>query len=411
MSARLPLKSGSSDARGDDVSHWQRWGKQYASAYGDLMGPVDGYYGNGDAAFTREMQRRLGLPQTGVFDELTASRVGYGGTVAPRPRRKIWLYSSPGSGADWNVGPSFALGEWCKDVLKINHQPLSFQKGGYLGLLGGDAKFSYNEVTYDQYKSLEYCLDHNPDINDPNLELWFSGYSQSADGMEDALEILFGDGGFIHPGDPTRTPSPPGKYRHLRDRINGVVQFGNPSTPVTGIARKARPAWLAKLVRNVNARNDFYAVAPDNIRPAFYAIIVQAELELPFFVHVLRIAVPIITDWATAALPIIGPLLGGFGPTAQMGLGMISGLQGMGQNPLFGNLMGQAGSSRDTKVDDDLRRLLSPTGVLQNIPGLISLVAALPGLQAHGEYHLPKPEFGGRDGIAVAYDIIAGFRR
>lgn len=44
MSARLPLKPGSSDARGDDVSHWQRWGKQYASAYGDLMGPVDGYY-------------------------------------------------------------------------------------------------------------------------------------------------------------------------------------------------------------------------------------------------------------------------------------------------------------------------------------------------------------------------------
>lgn len=244
MSARLPLKPGSSDARGDDVSHWQRWGKQYASAYGDLMGPVDGYYGNGDAAFTREMQRRLGLPQTGVFDELNASRVGYGGTVAPRPRRKIWLYSSPGSGADWNVGPSFALGEWCKDVLKINHQPLSFQKGGYLGLLGGDAKFSYNEVTYDQYKSLQYCLDHNPDINDPDLELWFSGYSQSADGMEDALEILFGDGGFIHPGDPTRTPSPPGKYRHLRDRINGVVQFGNPRHPSRASpARRGPRGW------------------------------------------------------------------------------------------------------------------------------------------------------------------------
>lgn len=411
MSARLPLKPGSSDARGDDVTHWQRWAKQYASAYADLMGPVDGYYGNGDAAFTREMQRRLGLPQTGVFDEMTANRVGYGGAVALPPRRKIWLYSSPGSGADWNVGPSFALGEWCKDVLKINHQPLSFQKGGYLGLLGGDAKFSYNEVTYDQYKSLQYCLDHNPDIDEPDLELWFSGYSQSADGMEDALEVLFGDGGFIHSGDPTQTPSPPGKYRHLRDRINGVVQFGNPSTAATGIARKTRPAWLAKLVRNVNAKNDFYAIAPDKIRPAFYAIIVQAEMELPFFVHVLRIAVPIITDWATVALPVIGPLLGGFGPMAQLGLGMIGGLQGMGQNPALGSLMGQAGSSRDTKVDDDLRRLLSPTGVLQNIPGLISLIAALPGLQAHGEYHLPKLEFGGRDGIAVAYDVIAGFRR
>ncbi|WP_419402617.1 hypothetical protein [Mycobacteroides abscessus] len=196
--------------------------------------------------------------------------------------------------------------------------------------------------------------------------------------------------------------------------LAGLHRLGHGRAPDLYYALYAaprRPVWLAKLVRNVNVRNDFYAVAPDNIRPAFYAIIVQAELELPFFVHVLRIAVPIITDWATAALPIIGPLLGGFGPMAQMGLGMISGLQGIGQNPLFGNLMGQAGSSRDTKVDDDLRRLLSPTGVLQNIPGLIALIAALPGLQAHGEYHLPKTEFGGRDGIAVAYDIIAGFRR
>ena len=55
--------------------------------------------------------------------------------------------------------------------------------------------------------------------------------------------------------------------------------------------------------------------------------------------------------------------------------------------------------------------LLSPTGVLTNIPGLIQLIAALPGLQAHGEYHLPKSEFNGRTGIQVGCDIVAAFRR
>ncbi|WP_142254096.1 peptidoglycan-binding protein, partial [Mycobacterium sp. NS-7484] len=141
MTARLPLRIGSSDARGDDVTHWQRWARSYAESYANLMGPVDGYYGNSDAEFTREMQRRLvaaghAIPITGVFDEATAALVGYAGITA-EPRRKIWIYTAPGSGADWWAGPSFELGEWCKKVLKLNHQPVGYPKGGYLGLMGG----------------------------------------------------------------------------------------------------------------------------------------------------------------------------------------------------------------------------------------------------------------------------------
>jgi hypothetical protein len=220
--------------------------------------------------------------------------------------------------------------------------------------------------------------------------------SNSADGTEDALEILFGDGGFIHPGDPTRTPSAPGKYRHLRDRINGVVQFGNPSTKGTGIANKVRPAWLDAKIRNVNYANDFYAVAPDEIRRNFYAIIVQADLSLPFFVHVLKIAGPIILQ----TIPIFGGFLG---PLAPLAIAGVTGLNAF--LPLLTGLMGQAQSAGDEEVDRKLIDMLSVTGLIKNIPGLIGLIAALPGLQAHGGYPF-DPVMMDR-----AYGHIAGFRR
>lgn len=422
----LPYKKGSSGA---EIKAWQQWAYKAFSGYASLIGPIDSYYGIGEENFVKEMQRRLGIPITGVFDSQTSLLVGYhAGVDTPTPitvkRRKIWIYSSPGSGADWNVGPSFELGEMCKDILKLNHQPVGFQKGGYLGLLGGDAGYSYNEVIWDQCKSIEYLLDNNPDakeamdraldlpvmrgrdpqtVTDDELrqiapllefECHFSGYSQSADGTEEALEYLFGDAGRIHPGDKTETPST-GKYRILRHCVKLVVQFGNPSTKGTGIARKTRSDWLDKKIRNVNKTDDFYAVVPqsDKIRPAFYAVVVEAETELPFFAHVLRIAVPIIVQYA--------PVLGFFGPLGQIAVAALAGLQaGM---PLLTAMMGYAGSDKDDKIDVDLVNILKPTGILTNIPGLIQLVGQLPGLQHHGEYF--------QDDIQTAYNHIAAFRR
>lgn len=386
----LPYKKGSS---GPEIRAWQDWAYANYKSYADLIGAKDAYYGLGEQAFTREQQRRLGLPQTGVFDEFTAARVGFKG-AKPIARRKIWIYTAPGSGADWWLGPSFDLGERCKNVLHLNHQPLSFQKGGYLGLMGGDPGFSYNEVTWDQCKSLEYNLRNNPDIADPALEIWGSGYSQSADGMEDAYEYLFGDPGFVHPGDHTRTPST-GEFAHLRSRLNGLVQFGNPSTKGTGIANKVRPPWLDKLIRNVNYDNDFYAVAPDAIRRNFYAIIVEADMSLPFFVHVLKVAGPVIMGFA--------PFLGPFAPLA---LAAMTGLTML--TPLLSGLMGQAQGGAlpgDVELDRKLTEMLSVTGLISNLPGLIGLIAALPGLQAHGGYPF-DPVMMDR-----AYAFVASFRR
>lgn len=401
---------------------WYDWATKKYASYAFMLGARDGYYGGQEATFTRELQRRLGIVQDGIFGDRTAAAASYQwpGTTSPpvvQPRRPIWLYSAPGSGAPYWLGPSHDLGQMVcglgfngpgRESLRINHQPIGYPIGGYLGLMGGDPKFSYLEVIEMQGRELERLLDENPDVRlamstrrrdsraAVDVELWFSGYSQSADGMLEAVKRLFGDGG---------------KFELLRDRINGLVLFGNPATPGTGIARKTFPAWLNAVTRNINVANDFYAVAKDEIRPAFYAEIIKAELELPFFVHVLRIAVPIILKWASTLIPIFGPLLGGFGPMVQLALGSLNGLQGLGNNPLLGGLMGQAGGGLDLATTKRIEDILSPSGVFENIGGLIGLVGALPGLQAHGLYHLPLADFGGRTGPQVGYDIIANFHR
>lgn len=393
--------------QGQQVFKFYDYFTKWATSYSFLLGSRDGYYGNNEANFTRELQRRLGLPITGVFSDAEAVRTGFKFSSAPpMKRRKIWIYSSPGSGANWDVGPSFELGNMCADVLKLNHQPVYFQKGGYLGLLGGDSNFSYLEVIWDQCKSIEYLLDNNPDCQEAlkqaadgvskekiEFECHFSGYSQSADGVEEALEYLFGDPGYIHPGDKTKTPST-GKFKSIRDSVKLVVQFGNPSTKGTGIARKTRSDWLDKKIRNVNKADDFYAKVNDDIRPAFYAIIIQAETELPFFAHVLRIAVPIILQY-------VAPIAGFFGPLGQITIASLAGLSaGL---PLLSGMFGYAGSEKDKEIDDKIINILKPTGVLQNIPGLIKLIASLPGLQHHGEYFEAD--------VREAYDHIASFRR
>lgn len=418
------LKKGYS---GPEYYRWYDWAFKYASSYNFLLGPRDGYFGDGEDKFVRELQKRGGLVVDGIFGDRTAAKFGYKftGQNAPpvvQPRRKIWIFTFPGSGAKWWQGPSFELGNWCRDRLNLNHQPVDFQMGGYLGFMGGDSKFSYNEVIWDQCKSLESLLDSNQDVqealrkaqeiigeHDPNeltnaelgiiakqleFEMHLSGYSQSAEGAEEAAEWLFGDPGFVHPGDKSDKPST-GKYRLLRHCLKLVVQFGNPSTAVTGIARDKRPTWLQDKIRNVNKPNDFYAVVPasDKIRPAFYAVIVEAEMELPFFVQVLRIAVPIILKWL--------PFAAVFGPVGQMAIAATAGIDPNG--PILGKFLGEAGTGKDQEVTNKLIEILTPMGLLSSLPALVGLIAALPGLTAHGQY--------GPADVDQAFNYIDKFRR
>lgn len=378
----LPYKLGST---GTEITAWQQW---FNRAYSSYAPPVDGYYGNADRDATRIYQSKVGLPVTGVWDTATAARAGFPKNIKTPERRPIWIYTAPGSGGNWNEGPSFAVGEFCKDVLKINHQPLGFPKGGYLGLMGGDPAYSYNDVIGFMAAELERQILACPDIDDPRFEIWLSGYSQTADGMRRAAAKLFGDGG---------------RFSHLRSRVNGLLLFGDPSRqpgpvkrgpgfdvdynpPGWGIARYDSEPWLDRLCWSITTNGDFYACTDDEIRPLFYAEIVKADTELPFIVHVLKVALPIL-----AGLPFVGAILAPVMAFAGPLMGMVNG--------------------PDEDVDRKLTQLLSVQGVVTNVPALFKLLGALPGIGIHGEYHLPKPEFGGRTGIQVGCDIVAAFRR
>lgn len=348
---------------------------------------------------------------TGIVDYATEKAMG---ALAPQPippaYRPIWIYSAPGSGAPYWLGPPFEVGEFCRTVLHFNHQPVGYPIGGYLGLMGGDPGLSYNDVIALLRASLKYLLEHNPDVTramnarraDPNaivdVELWFTAYSQSADGMEDALVELFGDASDTKSG-------VAGEFRPIRDRINGTLMFGNPSRqpgptkvgnnpPGWGISRKIRPQWLIDLTWSITATTpgapDFYACTDDEIRPMFYKEIVGASTKLSFFQHICAIVIPVLTN-------LFGPLLGGL------------------LLPMLGSLLGQVLSAGETPqeetVDQQIEQLLSVKGVLTNIPALFKLLGALPGIQTHGSYDAPHDEFGGRTGVQVAQDAVASFRR
>lgn len=418
MTARLPLKIGSSDAKGDDVTHWQRWAKNYASSYVVIMGPVDGFYGTSDSEFTKEMQRRIGgIPVTGVFDALTASKVGYStGSGGAYRRPGAWFYSMPGSGANWDVGPSLEVGKHAEFAHGFRHQPVGFAQGGYLGLMGGDSSLSYIESNADMSKSLYWLHDHNPDLQNllgqlnrgelatQPLDLIYSGYSKSADGLEDWLEEAF---------------APGGRYEKARGWIRLVINFGNPSKqkgkdggapgwnpPGWGIARKIRPQWLTDKVVSITNPADFYAVVPDSddIRPPFYGEIVTADAQLPYFAHLLNIGVQV----ALGVVPLLGVAFGGSSRLSLLPqlVGGLAGLSGGGMS-LLQQFTGQSlQASHDTDVDDKIIALLSPQGLITHLDDLVRLIAALPGLQNHGAYHVQFPELGGRSGIQAGCDLV-----
>ncbi len=378
----LPYKVGD---RGAEITAWQAW---FGRAYKSYAPPKDGYYGSDEVRAVTEMQRRLRLPLTGIFDAATAAKARYPG-YTPRTHRPIWCYSAPGSGVPWWVGPPFDLGEWCKQTLNLNHQPVGYPIGGYLGLMGGDPALSYLDVIAALKAELRRLILFNPDRDNPAVEFWFFGYSQSADGIKRAVAELFGPGG---------------EFERLRSRINGVIAFGDPTKPDTGIARRAwtAPDWVTKLthsITNASPTPDFYAIANDKIRPLFYEWFVRAETELPFVVYTAQIIIPallsLVAPFASLASPLALPILAGAtgAPVAALA-------------PVVGGVLGSS-----EKPNPELIELLSAQGLLTSAPDLIAVLMAMPGIGVHGDYYAVKPEFGGRSGFQVGCDIVAGFRR
>lgn len=399
----------------DTVLRWRQvMNAMFGGLYTRLMGPLPvdtNQFGPQAREWQQEFERRTGQIVDGVVSDQDLLDL-----KIVRPHRKIWIFTAPGSGAPWWIGPPFDLGEWCKAVLNINHQPVGYPIGGYLGLMGGDPAFSYLDVCAALDAEYERLLDTNPDVQEAmairandwtapvEVEIWVSGYSQSADAFKRAVQRLFGPGG---------------KYERLRDRINGIIVLGDPTArggrtkvgntpPGRGIAAGivTFDPWLENLVWNITNQSptpDFYACTTDKIRPLFYEWFIRADTELPFVIYTAQIIIP-------ALLNLIAPFLGGLaGLGSPLALPILAGATGAPAGVLAPIVGGVLGSTE--KPNPELIKLLSIQGLLTSAPDLIALLMAVPGVGVHGDYYAPKPEFGGRSGVQVACDIVAGFHR
>lgn len=341
--------------------------------------------------------------------------------------------SAPGSGVNWWVGPPFNTGEWLKDNAGVHHWPCGYPIGGYLGLMGGESSQSYidtieleaieieRRIREDVLPSYGVHLSPGQPISAADIsrlpgdfKLMLCGYSQSADGAIQAAARLFGPGGV---------------FELLRPFLKGILAYGNPARqggPTRygrnpkgkGIGGFVAPPWLAALIIDIVVESgtpDFYACNTSEIAAIAYDIVVRAETQLPFMVYLAKVAVPVMLKVVTGA----GGLLGGGGGLGGL-LGGLGGLLGSAATiPLLSGLTGLSGGqlvpivnaaqTDDGEADAVAARIaakLSLMGILTSIPELIMLLVALPGIMSHGEYEIPKAEFGNITGVQVGLNMV-----
>lgn len=103
---------------GDDVTTWQQW---FNRAYSSYAPPVTGVFDAASTAATIELQRRLGLSQTGHFNIQTAKASEYIGTPL--------FFTVEGHMSDMFSGPVADTATQLESEGLCHHQPTGYDNG------------------------------------------------------------------------------------------------------------------------------------------------------------------------------------------------------------------------------------------------------------------------------------------
>jgi hypothetical protein len=267
---------------GPEIVAWQNWfGRMYAS----YAPPVDGYYGADETTATKELQRRLNLPQSGIFDETTASKAGYRPDGTYRPPAPIRPRRPPGRhlalvyrGTGGVIGEDY-VSRVCQGaadlVEEINPEWPATMGGLPVGAAGGPGDVSMNhavEIGFEAGKR-EFLARH---AANPGIKVVIGGYSAGAvvaARLRQWLQTHYPNNYLCSYsfGDPTR-PVGGAFYGGLAAPGRGI------STWRYGDTGDYRHCWLADPA-------DMYASVPDNntggLMGTCYDMVVNVELKDP----------------------------------------------------------------------------------------------------------------------------------
>ena len=115
----LPYKLGD---HGPEIEYFDAW---FNTNYPLYAPPNDGYYGDDEYNAVVEMQRRLGLPQTGVFDSQTAHLAGY----TPPPGDLPLFFTVEGHSSDMFAGPVADTATQLESEGLCHHMPTGYNNG------------------------------------------------------------------------------------------------------------------------------------------------------------------------------------------------------------------------------------------------------------------------------------------
>jgi len=307
----LPYQSGS---HGPEIEYWQAWFMREYRAYAP---PDDGNYGKDEVAAVKEMQRRLGLPQTGIFDATTASRVGY---VPPAPGLRPVMFTVEGHSSNMFAGPVADTGAQLEAEGLCHHQPIGYNNGP----IPFDNASGVNELARLVGSEVMDNL-----VPFPKGTPWsLGGFSQ---GGIIICDFYFD---YLAPGKPLawRTPD-----------LKGVLAYGNPGRQTDSIADWARP-WIKKTGSHgldplrrfglpgfpdkpdfwvdVYREGDIFAENSDDKSSEVKAAVYQAVARADFFSNPFSLAVQVATLFGEPVSEVLAIVMA-----------IVSGVEFLGDNP------------------------------------------------------------------------------